>query len=146
MRFDLLTVRATMVVGLCGIVPGALEGQNPVGFDRAVESARRAWLTHDVGTLVESSDTIRLHLPGLGRAPHLRPMQAARILGDYLKRANEIELQLRSVRVVSDEHAYAELLRRYVVEGTTDELEETLFLGFTVGPDGWGLREVRITR
>jgi hypothetical protein len=146
MRFDFLTGRATLVVGCCWMVSSGLAGQQPAGFDRAVEAARLAWLSHDVGALVESSDTIRLHLPGLGRAPHLRPMQAARILGDYLKRATEIDCELRSVRVVSDDHAYAELLRRYVVEGTTDQLEETVFLGFKGGPSGWGLREVRVTR
>jgi hypothetical protein len=110
-----------------------------------VERARLAWVSHDTRQLVERSDTIRLRIPGVAVGAAVRASQAARLLSDYLTNAEEVELSLRELRHVDDNHAYAEFDRRFVVRGTTDLRVETVFFGFLRLAGAWRLREVRIT-
>jgi hypothetical protein len=49
------------------------------------------------------------------------------------------------VREVEPGHGYAELERRYVVAGTSDERRETVFLEFRRPGDDWVLTELRST-
>ncbi len=119
--------------------------QTVESFDRAVEVARLAWLRHDFETLLSLSDTIRLHLPDGSRSLAIRPHHAKQVLKEYLKDARELEMALQSVRSVADDHRYAELRRRFVIPGTVDEREQTVFFGLRHGHDGWAIREVRIS-
>ncbi len=136
-----LFAAATLTAG--GIFPVA--AQPPQSFEGAVEVARLAWLQHDFETFLSLSDTIRLHLPdGVGGLA-IRPHHAGRVLKEYLKDALELEMALRSVRSLSDDHRYAEMSRRFVVQGTEDEREQTVFFGLRLGPEGWAIREVRIS-
>jgi hypothetical protein len=68
------------------------------------------------------------------------------MLEEYLLTANEVAFDLGRIREASEGHAYAQLVRRYVVRGTSDERVETVFLGFRLLGGRWRLREVRITR
>lgn len=113
-------------------------------LERAVTQAGQAWIRHDLRALVGSSDTVRLQLPGV-RAPVVRPSQAAMMLADYLKSDNEITFEMRRIRIVNDDHAYAEMVRVFVVEGTADKRTETVFLGFRLHDEEWRIREVRVT-
>lgn len=110
-----------------------------------MEAVRAAWLAHDFPSIVASSDTVRLQLPNVGRAAAVRPSHAARVLREYLRSANEIAFEFRSFRSVSEGHSYAQMVRRYVVQGTADERVETVFLGFRLVNDRWRLREIRVT-
>jgi len=101
-------------------------------------------MTHDVSGLVTGSDTIRLQLPGAGFSSALGPAQAARLLDRYLESAREIAFEVRGVRLAAADHGYAEGGRRYVVQGTTEEREETVYVGFRLVGGTWRLREVRI--
>lgn len=114
-------------------------------FEAAVEVARLAWLNHDIDGLLRLSDTIRLHLPDGSPSLAIRPHHAERVLERYLKDARELEMALRSIRSVSPDHRYAELIRRFVVPGTVDERIQTVFFGLRRGQAGWAIREVRIT-
>ena len=105
------------------------DAQEP-DLSKAVEAAQNAWLAHNVDMLVSSSDTVRLHIPGVVPSASLRPGQAARLLERYLKTASERTFELRDVRELAPDHAYAEIERVYVVTGTSEEREETVFLGF----------------
>jgi hypothetical protein len=132
-----------------GLVAAALLGvaspaRGQAELDTAVERARGAWLGHDVAALVEHSDTVRLRLPGIAASASVRPEQAARLLERYLGSAQERTFVLVDVRRLAEDHAYAEVARRYVVRGTDEELEETVFLGFRLLQGSWRLREVRI--
>ena len=71
--------------------------------------------------------------------------RAARVLRDYLESANEVSFTLRSIRIVNENHAYAEMARVYTVRGTSDERVETVFLGFRRVSGQWRIREVRVT-
>ncbi len=136
--------RATALAAvLMLLVAEGVAAQSPL--QQAVELARLAWLQHDFSGLVESSDTVRLQFPEGGRAPSVRPAHAARVLEEYLVSANEIAFELRNIRQASDDHAYAQLVRRYVVRRTSDERVETVFLGFRRVDGRWLLREIRIT-
>jgi hypothetical protein len=113
-------------------------------LDLAVQGAREAWLSHEVGDLTVGSDTVRLRIPGIAPSASLRPGQAQRLLDQYLKSSDELSFDLRDVKKVAEDHAYAEVRRVYVVEGTTERREETVFLGFRLLHDRWRLREVRV--
>jgi hypothetical protein len=132
-----------VVVGLAVLLASGLAAQTPL--DSAVQQARSAWLGHDVATLVQSSDTVRLNIPGTATAASLKPGQAARILGRYLRSSQERGFSLVGVRRLADDHAYAELDRAYVVRGTSEERRERVFLGFRRLDGAWRLREVRVT-
>jgi hypothetical protein len=110
-----------------------------------VQIAQEAWLRHDVGALVSRSDTVRLHIPDLPPSASLRPGQASRLLDRYLSPTEEISFELLNVRELADDHAYAEVQRVFVVKGTVEEREETVFLGFRLIRGTWSLREVRVT-
>lgn len=133
---------AALTAALAAAAPA---GAAQEALDREVEAARLAWLAHDIAGLVARSDTVRLHLPGIAVSPSLRPGQAARLLERYVGPAEERRLALAEVRRLAPDHAYAELRRHYVVRGTTEEREETVYLGFRLLGEGWRLREVRVT-
>jgi hypothetical protein len=59
--------------------------------------------------------------------------------------AEERDFSLRDIKEVAAGHAYAELRRVYVVKGTSEQREETVFLGFRRIADTWRLREVRVS-
>jgi hypothetical protein len=134
------------LVGLAAVslLAGAAPARAQTELEGAVELARAAWLEHDVGGLVARSDTVRLRLPTAVSAS-LQPEQAARLLERYLEPAQERSFDLVDVRRMAEDHAYAEIARRYVVKGTEDELGETVFLGFRFLDGAWRLREVRVT-
>ena len=111
----------------------------------AVQVAQDAWFIHDVGALVANSDTVRLHIPDLPPSASLRPGQASRLLDRYLSPTKEISFELLNVRELAEDHAYAEVQRVFVVKGTVEEREETVFLGFRRIQGTWSLREVRVT-
>ena len=144
-----VTAGAVMTLGwVVGPDPvRAIQEARPVqqdGLEAAVGWARDAWMAHDMAGLVSRSDTVRLHLPGISSAS-VRPAQAARLLQDYLKTAEELGFTLRDVRRLASDHAYAEMARHYLVRGTSEEREETVFLGYRVVEGVWRLREVRVT-
>lgn len=140
-----LTRNMLLALGAASLaVPGrAAEAQDDL--TAAVTAAREAWLAHDIPTLLEGSDTVRLHLPGVAQALSVRPAQAIRLLQAYLKAAEEHAFRLREIRHMGEGHAYAELERVYVVKGTSEERAETVYIGFRRVEDVWRLREVRIT-
>jgi hypothetical protein len=69
--------------------------------------------------------------------------QAMELLRRHLRAGVERDLRISAVREVEPGRGYAELDRRYVVAGTTDERRETIFLGFRKPGDAWVLAEVR---
>ena len=148
MRRNRLTVRPLAVIlPMAGILqfgaPGPGWAQSEL--EASVEWGRTAWLSHDYEALFASSDTVRLQLPEIGRHQAVTPAHAARVLREYLSPADEISFELLRIREASEDHAYAQLARRYVVRGTIDERVETVFLGFRRVAGRWRLREVRIT-
>ncbi len=122
-----------------------LFGQSEDPLRQAVRAAQESWMAHDVDLLVAGSDTVRLHIPGIAPSASLRPGQASRLLDRYLRPTEEVSFELINVRNLAEDHAYAEVQRRYVVRGTTEEREETVFLGFRMIDSVWSLREVRVT-
>lgn len=135
-------IRGWWLAATVAALPVGVAGQTPL--EEAVETARLAWLRHDPTDLLAASDTVRLQLPEVGRAAAMHPMAAARVLGEYLESATEVEVELRRLRPSAEDHVYAELTRSYVVKGTTDMRVETVFLGFRLIEGEWRIREVRV--
>lgn len=133
----------TLGLLLAGLAaPGVAPAQGTL--DSVAARARGEWLAHDIATLLASSDTVRLQLPGVARSASLTPGQAARLLLRYVEGSDEVSFDLRPIRSAAPDHGYAEARRRYVVRGTTDQREETVFLGFRLVDGAWRLREVRV--
>jgi hypothetical protein len=140
-RFDrLVAVSALLFLGFWE--PGFCQ-EGPLAA--AVQEAQNAWLQHDVESLVSSSDTVRLHIPDLPPSASLRPGQASRLLDRYLSPTEEVSFELSNVRELAEDHAYAEVQRVFVIKGTVEQREETVFLGFRRIQGIWSLREVRVT-
>jgi hypothetical protein len=113
-------------------------------LESVVERARLAWSSHNARELLGRSDTVRLRIPGVAGGAEVRGGQAARLLSDYLGDAEEVELTLRELRSLDENHAYAEFGRRFTVRGTTDLRVEAVFFGFLRQGGEWRLREVRV--
>ncbi len=136
--------RALLAAGLLlAVLRPPLAAQDDL--NRAVERARGAFFGHEVGTLLATSDTVRLNIPGTAKSASMKPGQAARVLEKYLHSAQERELTLVRLRVLAEDHAYAELDRSYVVRGTSEERRERVLMGFRRVEGTWRLREVRVT-
>jgi hypothetical protein len=137
-------VLALPLVGLlAGGAPIAASAQ--MNLEEIVELVRHAWLRHDYEALLASSDTVRLQFPEIGRQQGVPPAHAARVLREYLSSADEVSFELHQILTASEDHRYAQLVRKYVVKRTTDERVETVFLGFRRVEGRWRLREVRVT-
>ncbi len=128
---------------LTGAAPTAVSAQ--MDLEEIVELVRKAWLRHDYEELLASSDTVRLQFPEIGRQQGVPPAHAARVLREYLSSADEVSFELHQIHTASEDHRYAQLVRKYVVRRTTDERVETVFLGFRRVAGRWRLREVRVT-
>ena len=113
-------------------------------LEQAADWARSAWLAQDAAAMAALGDTLLLRLPGGSEGSVVASGQAARLLGLYLKPAAERGFDLRSVRATADARGYAEAVRRYVVRGTSDELAETVLLGFRQAGVRWRLTEIRV--
>lgn len=137
-------VRLVAALGCVTLMAAPRLGAQQAELGAAVERARRAWVAHDVRTLVATSDTVRLRIPGVAASHAMRPGQAARLLGAYLGAAEAESLELKEIRPVGEGHAYAELERRHTVRGTADRRVEIVFFGFRRIEGRWRLREVRI--
>jgi hypothetical protein len=136
-------VEAALICMLGVACVATLEAQE--GLDRAVSRAREAWMGHDVGALLSTSDTVRLDIPGTVTSAAMKPGQAGRVLERYIRGADERGFDLVRVRRLEPSHAYAELARVYVVKGTDEERREQVFFGFRLLEGVWRLREVRVT-
>jgi len=136
--------RATALAALALLVGAEAAAQSQDGLEQAADRARQAWMRHDLARLLGESDTVRLQLPGVPRSAALEPGQAARLLTRYMGSAREVELEVVGLRRAAADHGYAETVRRFVIEGTTDERQETVFIGFRFVAGAWRVREVRV--
>jgi hypothetical protein len=107
------------------------------------ERVRRAWLVHDVQGVVGQSSSVVLQIPGADPSAPVDRAQAIELLRRHLRAGAERGLRVSAVREVEPGRGYAELDRRYVVAGTSDERRETIFLGFRKPGQEWMLTELR---
>lgn len=107
------------------------------------ERVRQAWLVHDVQAVVGQSSSVVLQIPGADPSAPVDRAQAIELLRRHLRAGAERGLRVSAVREVEPGRGYAELDRRYVVAGTSDERRETIFLGFRRPGQEWMLTELR---
>ena len=109
----------------------------------AAEQAKRAWAAHDAQALVGQSSSLVLQIPGADPSSPLGRSQAIALLRRYLRPAEERGLDVTALREVEAGKGFVELIRRYVVAGTTELRRETLFLGYRLMGGEWRLVELR---
>ena len=107
------------------------------------ERVRQAWLVHDVQGVVGQSSSVVLQIPGADPSAPVDRAQTIELLRRHLRAGAERGLRVSAVREVEPGRGYAELDRRYVVAGTSDERRETIFLGFRKPGQEWILTELR---
>jgi hypothetical protein len=100
-------------------------------------------MSHDTGGLAGSGDSLSLRLPGVQEVT-VGSAQASRLLTRYLQPSSERSFDLRNVKTTGEEQGFAEAARKYVVRGTSDEVAETVFLGFRRAGGRWRLTEIRV--
>lgn len=132
-------IAVALLLSLC--VAGSVRAQRSLA--EAAERVRQAWLAHDVQAVVGQSPSVVLQIPGADPSAAVDRAQAMELLRRHLRAGVERELRLSAVREVEPGRGYAELERRYVVAGTSDERRETIFLGFRKPASEWLLAEVR---
>src|SRR2546426_923161 len=98
---------------------------------------------HDVQAVVGQSPSVVLQIPGADPSAPVDRAQAIELLRRHLRAGAERGLRVSAVREVEPGRGYAELDRRYVVAGTSDERRETIFLGFRKPGPEWRLAELR---
>jgi len=133
-------VLTVLVIATSGVTAAAAPQDS---LARAAERVRRAWLAHDVQAIVGQSPRLVLQIPGADPSAPLERAQAAELLRRHLQRVVERAVAVGAVREVEPGHGYAELDRRYVVAGTSDERRETIFLRFRKPGPAWLLTELR---
>ena len=128
---------------LCLMAP-VLLAQQAKGLEAAAESARRAWAGHDPAGLVASSPQVLVRLPGVEPSAPVSRAQAAALVRDYLRRAEEVSTEVGAVREAGQGRGLVELVRRYRMVGTQQIREQRILLSYEQGESGWVLSELRI--
>ena len=130
-----------MAVVVSPLVTGAGLAQGSLA--EAGERVRQGWLAHNVQAVVGRSASVVLQIPGADPSAPVDRAQAMELLRRHLRAGVERALSVSAVREVEPGRGYAELDRRYVVAGTSDERRETIFLGFRKLGREWLLAELR---
>ena len=133
--------RIALALVLTSFVTGRGVAQGSLG--EVAERVRQAWLVHDVQGVVGQSSSVVLQIPGADPSAPVDRAQAIELLRRHLRAGAERVLRVSAVREVEPGRGYAELDRRYVVAGTSDERRETIFLGFRKRGREWMLSELR---
>lgn len=123
------------------LIAGAAQAQNTL--PAAAAHAKRAWLAHDAQGLIGQGSTVVLQLPGADPSAALGRAQAVELVRRYLQPAEERGLDITTIREVEPGKGFVEVVRRYVVRGTTELRHETLYLGYRLMDNEWRLVELR---
>lgn len=118
-----------------------LVGQGSLGD--AAQHARQAWLGHHPQALFEGSPGVILQIPGADPSAAMGRGQAAELLARYLRTAVEQGVDITVAREVEEGRGYVELVRRYIIAGTSEERRETVFLGLRRVSNRWAVVELR---
>ena len=133
----------TVLAGLLLLATAA--GAQTGSLTGAAERARRAWFSHDPAALFSSSPRVLIQLPGADPSAPVSRAQAAALLRDYVRDAEELETSVRTAREAGEGRGYVELARRYRVSGTQAVRTQALLLSYQLAGDSWVLVELRIS-
>lgn len=132
---------AWLVLGMFAVATANAWGQSTLSA--AAERAKRALSEHDAQALVGQSSNVVLQIPGADPSSPLGRPQAIELLRRYLRPAEERGLDVTTIREVEPGRGFIELKRRYVVAGTAELRQETLYLGYRLLGGEWRLVELR---
>ena len=109
----------------------------------AADRAKQAWLAHDARQLIGQTSTLVLQLPGADPSGALGRAQAVALVSRYFEPTEERGLDIATIREVEPGKGFVEVVRRYVVRGTTELRHETLYFGYRKMDNEWRLVELR---
>ena len=128
-------------VAVLALLAGPLGAQ--ATLEDAAQRARDGWRSHDAEAVVGQGSRVVLQIPGADPSAAVSRAQAVALLSRYLRSTLERSVEIRTIREVERGRGLVELDRRYVVAGTDDVRQETLFLGFRLERERWVLAELR---
>lgn len=131
-----------VVAGLIGGSQGAAAQEPPL--QAAAAGVRAAWLAHDAGGVVASGPEILVQLPGADPAPAVGRAQAAALLKGFLAGGKDLEVTVRSARLIQPGVGYVELQRRFRVTGTQELRSQRVLLAYRLTGARWELAELRV--
>ena len=126
------------------LAPVPVRAQSPT-LAAAANSARQAWAAQDVGALMAASPRVLVQLPGADPSAPVGQAQAVALVRDYLRRAEEVETSVKSVREGRDGRGFVELSRRYKVTGTQEIRTQSVLLSYETVGGAWVLVELRVS-
>ena len=128
-----------VVLFIVGAGPLTAQG----GLEAAAQRARAAWLAHDPSALLSGSPGVILQIPGADPSSAIGRDQAGELLARFFRTSVERAVEISVAREVQEGRGYVEMVRRFSVEGTTEERRETVFLGLRWWGERWVVVELR---
>lgn len=113
------------------------------GLDAAAQRVRAAWLSHDPAGLLQGSPGVVLQIPGADPSSAIGRDQAGELLSRFFRTSVERSVEISVAREVEEGRGYVEMVRRFVVAGTSEERRETVFLGLRWTGGRWAVVELR---
>lgn len=140
-----LAVGGLVLVLASGGWPGALHSQEPL--EAVVERVTEQWVNAGPESLLDllHPEGVRLVVPG-EEGGTLSPRRVVAGLESHRTGLDSRGARIKTVQNVGGVPAqgFAEIIWSAAPSGTSEVLEEVLFLGFVRQDDAWWIREIRI--
>jgi hypothetical protein len=133
-----------LLVGLL-LIPALLPAQG-ITLRTVAEQTRGFWQAQDARGLVNQASQLLLQLPEADPSAPVDRDQAAELLRDFFRNADEVETRITDVREMDAGLGLVELRRRFRVRGTQEIQEQRVLLSYRASGNGWMLVELRISR
>jgi len=138
-------VRLKLMVGALMLLPALMTAQG-IPLRTVAEQTRGFWQAQDSRALVNLGSQLLLQLPEADPSAPVGRDQAAELLQDFFRHADEIETGITDVREMDGGLGLVELRRRFRVRGTQEVQEQRVLLSYRASGNGWMLVELRISR
>jgi len=133
------------MVGALMLLPVLVPAQE-VPLRTVAEQTRGFWQAQDARGLVNLGSQLLLQLPEADPSAPVGRDQAAELLQDFFRHADEIETRITDVREMDGGLGLVELRRRFRVRGTQEVQEQRVLLSYRASGNSWMLVELRISR
>ncbi|MGH7590764.1 MAG: hypothetical protein ACREL2_04950 [Gemmatimonadales bacterium] len=141
-----LCIAGPAVLALVVAPPAAAQRSSGLsdGIAAVGDSARSAWMARDFASLFVVGSRVQLRVPGVEPSAGVGPTQAVTLLRAYVQGTVEVDVEVVSARAAGTRRAFVDLRRRYRLDGTQEEREESVLLGYRRVGTGWRLVDLRV--
>ena len=139
-----MRLRMVAMLTILGLPMSAAGQTTPL---RTVAQETRAlWQSQNARALVNQASQLLLQLPEADPSAPVSRSQAAQLLRDSFRSAEEVDTRVIDVRESEGGLGLVELQRRFRVRGTQEVQEQRVLLSYRVSGNGWMLVELRVSR